>query len=50
MQENARQGFCNGARPPFGYTSIGVGKRGQKIKKGLAVDEAEASVVRNIFD
>ena len=50
MQENARQGFWNGARPPFGYTSIGVGKRGQKIKKGLAVDEVEANVVRQIFD
>jgi len=49
MRENARQGFWNGARPPFGYRTVGADKRGQKVKKVLAVDEAEAAVVRDVF-
>lgn len=49
MQENARQGFWNGARPPFGYRTVGAERRGQKIKKVLAIDEAEAAIVRRIF-
>jgi site-specific DNA recombinase len=50
MRENARQGFWNGARPPFGYRTADAEKRGQKVKKVLTVDEAEAAVVRDIFD
>ena len=50
MRENARQGFWNGSRPPFGYRTADAEKRGQKVKKVLAIDEAEAAVVRDIFD
>ena len=50
MQENARQGFWNGAQPPFGYRITAAEKRGHKIKKVLAIDEPEAAVVRRIFD
>ena len=50
MKENARQGFFNGSRPPFGYkatvTDI-AGSRGRKRKK-LEIDEAEAGIVRMV--
>lgn len=49
MQENARQGFWNGARPPFGYTLVVAEQRGAKQKKRLAVDPLEAESVRLIF-
>ena len=50
MKENARQGFWNGARPPFGYDVVGAEQRGQKVKKRLEINEAEAAIVRRIFD
>jgi site-specific DNA recombinase len=50
MQENARQGFWNGSRPPFGYCVVAAEKRGPKVKKVLGINEAEAAVVRRIFD
>jgi len=52
MKENALQGFFNGSKPPFGYQAVavaGVGNRG-RTKKKLAIDEAEAVVVRKLFD
>lgn len=49
MKENARQGFWNGARPPYGYTTVVVDKRGARIKKRLEVDLVEAEVVRLVF-
>ncbi|QQR36148.1 recombinase family protein [Devosia oryziradicis] len=49
MTENARQGFWNGASPPLGYTIVEAERRGQKIKKKLAIDPVEAEVVRLIF-
>ena len=48
MKENARQGYYNGSRAPFGYraeTTDVSGSRGRKKKK-LAIDETEADVVR----
>ncbi len=51
MKENARQGYFNGARPPFGYRVEeveGIGRHGPK--KRLTIDPAEASVVRKVFD
>jgi DNA invertase Pin-like site-specific DNA recombinase len=33
MNENARQGFWNGARPPIGYRAVAAEQRGAKIKK-----------------
>ena len=50
MRENARQGFWNGSRAPFGYRAVVAEKRGQKVKKVLAIDEAEADVVCRIYD
>lgn len=49
MKENARQGYWNGARPPYGYTTVIVEQRGARIKKQLAIDVVEAEIVRAIF-
>lgn len=49
MRENAAQGFWNGATPPLGYAIVEAERRGQKIKKKLAVDPVEAETVRLIF-
>jgi site-specific DNA recombinase len=49
MKENARQGYWNGARPPFGYRAVEVERRGSRIKKRLDIDLVEAEVVRRIF-
>ena len=51
MRENARQGFFNGSRPPFGYRAVEVQLPGNKgKKKQLALDESEAVVVRRVFE
>ena len=50
MMENARQGFWNGSTPPYGYATMVKERRGNKDKKVLVIDEAEALVVRSIFD
>ena len=50
MQENARQGFWNGSKPPFGYAAQASEQRGQKVKKSLVVDEAEGLIVGRIYD
>ena len=51
MQENARQGYFNGAKAPFGYETIEVGQTGAqgRIKKKLAIHEPEAEVVQEIY-
>src|SRR5262245_9914143 len=49
MKENARQGYWNGSRPPFGYRAVEVERRGSRIKKKLAVEPVEAETVRLIF-
>jgi DNA invertase Pin-like site-specific DNA recombinase len=49
MKENARQGYWNGARPPFGYQAVEVERRGSRIKKRLVIDPVEAETVRLIF-
>ncbi|MFJ7352771.1 recombinase family protein [Phyllobacterium sp. NPDC097923] len=49
MLENARQGFWNGARPPFGYNVEVKELRGAKEKKVLVINEAEARIIRQIF-
>ena len=51
MCENARQGFYNGARAPFGYKAVPTdiaGSRG-RTKKHLKIDEPEALIVRHIY-
>ena len=50
MKENARQGFWNGSRSPFGYAAVEAERRGEKVKKKLAINEEEAPVARRIFD
>jgi site-specific DNA recombinase len=52
MKENARQGFFNGSRPPFGYKAVATdtsGSRGRK-KKRLEIDETEAGIVRMVYE
>lgn len=52
MKENARQGYFNGSRPPFGYMAVTTettGSHGRKKKK-LAINEAEAGIVRMAYD
>ncbi len=50
MRANAAGGFRNGAIPPFGYKTYVAETRGAKAKKKLMIDEAEAQIVRLIFD
>jgi len=50
MKENARQGYFNGARPPFGYCVEAVEAPGRKgPKKRLAIEPGEAAIVRQVF-
>ena len=51
MKENARRGFFNGSRPPYGYRTVETeltGGKGKK-KKRIEIDPIEAEVVRLIF-
>lgn len=51
MKENARQGYFNGSKPPFGYSSVESdvqGINGRKKKK-LAINQLEADLVKQIF-
>ncbi|MFT3939312.1 recombinase family protein [Rhodopseudomonas sp.] len=49
MNENARQGFWNGALPPIGYRIVAAEQRGSKIKKKLEIDPLHADTVRLIY-
>ena len=49
MKENARQGFWNGSKPPFGYRTVEAERRGAKIKKRLEIDPVEAEQVQFMF-
>ena len=49
MLENARQGFWNGSKPPFGYRTVDSERRGQKMKKRLEIDPKEAEIVRLVY-
>lgn len=51
MQENARKGFFNGSRAPFGYKTVEAGQTGNRgrIKKKLVIEATEAETVRDIF-
>lgn len=46
MLENARQGFWNGSTPAYGYRTEVAERRGNKDKKVLVLQDAEARVVR----
>ncbi|WQP05272.1 recombinase family protein (plasmid) [Sinorhizobium meliloti] len=49
MQENARQGFWNGSKAPYGYQVIAAEQRGAKTKKRIVIDPVEAEVIRLMF-
>ena len=50
MKENARQGYFNGNKPPFGYKAVEAEAKGRRgKKKRLEVDAAEAAMVRQVF-
>lgn len=49
MLENARQGFWNGSRPPFGYDTEVKERRGTREKKVLVINDEEAGIIRVIF-
>ena len=49
MNENARQGFWNGALPPIGYRVVEAERRGVRVKKRLEIDPLYADLVRRIF-
>jgi DNA invertase Pin-like site-specific DNA recombinase len=50
MNENARQGFWNGALPPIGYRIVEASEqRGHRTKKTLEIDPVQAETVRLIF-
>ena len=52
MKENARQGYWNGSRAPFGYRVVDVGIAGSRgrQKRRLEIDPADAETVRKVFD
>lgn len=50
MLENARQGFWNGSRAPFGYRVEIKERRGARDKKVLVINEDEARIIRLIFE
>ncbi len=49
MNENARQGFWNGALPPIGYRIVAAEQRGSNTKKKLEIDPLHAETVRLIY-
>jgi site-specific DNA recombinase len=49
MRENARQGYWNGAPPPFGYQTVEAGRKGERVKKRLEIAPEEAELVKRIF-
>lgn len=50
MKENARRGFFNGSRPPYGYAVESSTDDHGNRKGRLVVNQAEAPIVRRIFD
>src|SRR3546814_11716813 len=50
MLENARQGFWNGSRRPFGYRGEIAERRGPKDKKILVIEAAEGKLDSQTFD
>ncbi|MEO9337071.1 recombinase family protein [Mesorhizobium sp. SB112] len=49
MRENARQGYWNGSRPPFGYRIVAAELRGTRTKKKIEPDPAQVDTVRLMF-
>lgn len=49
MRENARQGYWNDSRPPYGYRIIAAETRGQRTKKKIEPDPLLIDNVKLIF-
>jgi site-specific DNA recombinase len=49
MRENARQGYWNGSRPPFGYKIVAAEQRGARTKKKIEPNPAQAETVQLMF-
>ena len=52
MKENARRGYFNGSRPPYGFRTIEtelMGSKGKK-KKRIEIDPAESATVKRIYE
>lgn len=49
MRENARQGYWNGSRPPYGYRIVAAEQRGQRTKKKIEPDPLLIDNVKLIF-
>ncbi|UVC12881.1 recombinase family protein [Mesorhizobium onobrychidis] len=49
MRENARQGYWNGSRPPFGYRIVAAEQRGARTKKKIEPDPAQVEIVHLMF-
>lgn len=49
MLENARQGFWNGVKPPYVYSTKITKRRGGRDKKIVVIDEGEAAVMRRVL-
>jgi site-specific DNA recombinase len=50
-EENARRGFFNGSKAPYGYKAVEtkiIGRTG--YRRVLAINEEEAAIVREIYD
>ncbi len=52
MKENARQGYFNGSKPPYGYQAVATGQPASRgrTKKKLEINESEADIVRLVYD
>jgi len=55
MRKNARQGFWNGSKAPYGYAVVAAEQRGAKTKKRVAIDPVEIGArtygsVKSILD
>lgn len=49
MRENARQGYWNGSRPPFGYRIVDAETRGMRTKKRIEPNPIQVDTVRLMF-
>ena len=49
MRENARQGYWNGSRPPYGYKIVTSEQRGTRTKKKIEPDPGQVENVRLMF-
>lgn len=49
MVRNSQEGFYNGSPVALGYKVVDVEKRGDKMKKRLAIETGESEIVRLIF-